>query len=75
VEEADRVTLELGTPRLVAVGARQAREAVALQTAVQAGAGQVRDGGLQRVEAVVQRQQRVAPERNDDGLLLDREHG
>src|SRR3954469_10334701 len=34
----------------------------------------MRNGGLQRVEAVIERQERVAPKRNDDGLLLDREH-
>src|SRR3712207_3741962 len=34
----------------------------------------MRDGGLEGIEAVVQRQERVAPERNHDGLLLDREH-
>jgi len=35
----------------------------------------VRDGRLQRIEAVIQRQQRIAPESDDDGLLLDREDG
>src|SRR4051812_2290288 len=35
----------------------------------------MRDGGLERVEAVVQRQERVPPKGNHDGLLLDREHG
>jgi hypothetical protein len=36
VEVADRVALELGAPRLVAVGVGQARDAVALKAAVQA---------------------------------------
>src|SRR3954454_22743264 len=35
----------------------------------------MRDRGLEGIEAVVQRQQRVPPKRNNDGLLLDREHG
>jgi len=74
VEEADRVALELGPPRLVALCVGQPRDAVALQAPVQAGAGQVRDRGLERVKAVVQRQQRVAPERDDDGLLVKGQH-
>src|SRR3954467_12705177 len=34
----------------------------------------MRNGGLERVEAVVQRQERVLPKGNDDGLFLKREH-
>src|SRR5215211_2257417 len=34
----------------------------------------MRNGGLERVEAVIERQQRVAPKGNHDGLLLEREH-
>ena len=34
----------------------------------------MRDRGLERVEAVVQRQQRVAPESDDHGFVLDRKH-
>jgi hypothetical protein len=40
---------------------------------VQAGAGQVRNGGLEGVEAVVEGQQRVMAEGHDDGLILDRQ--
>jgi len=47
---------------------------VALQTAMQRRAGQVRDGGLERVQAVVEQQQRVPAEGNDDRLLFGREH-
>jgi hypothetical protein len=43
---------------------------VALQAAVQGGAGELRDGGLQGVEAVVQRQQGVAAKGDDDRFLL-----
>jgi hypothetical protein len=32
--------------------------------------GKVGKGGLERVEAVVQRQERVTPEGDDDGLVL-----
>jgi hypothetical protein len=42
-----------------------------LKAAVQGRA--CRDGGLERVEAVVQRQKRVAPESDNDGFLLDRQ--
>src|SRR3954447_14897788 len=41
---------------------------------MQARAGQVRDRGLERVEAIIERQERVPPKRNHDGLLLDRQH-
>jgi hypothetical protein len=46
VPSADRVALELGAPRLVAIGLRQAGDAVALETAMQGGACQVWDGRL-----------------------------
>ena len=42
---------------------------------MQGRARQVRDGGLQGVETVVQRQQGVAAEGDDDRLLLGRERG
>src|SRR5688500_16687205 len=45
-----------------------------LKAAVQGRACQVWDGGLERVEAVVQRQKRVAPEGDNDSFLLDRQH-
>ena len=35
----------------------------------------MRDRRLQRIEAVVERQQRMPPEGDDDGLLLDRQNG
>src|SRR5215218_3447799 len=34
----------------------------------------MREGGLEGIEAVVQRQERVAPKGNDDRLFLEREH-
>ena len=75
VEVADGVALELGAARLIALGVRQPADPMALQAAVQAGAPQVRDRRLKRVEAVVERQQRVPAEGDDDCLLLGREHG
>jgi hypothetical protein len=70
VEEADRVALEPGALRLVPVRLGQPADAVALEAAVQARAGEVWDGGLKGVEAVVERQQRVTPEGDDDRLVL-----
>jgi len=34
----------------------------------------VRDRRLKRIEAIVQRQERVPAKGNDDGLFLDRQH-
>ena len=44
-----------------------------LQTAVQGRARQAWDRGLERVEAVVERQQRVPAEGHDHGFLLQAE--
>jgi hypothetical protein len=38
-------------------------------------ARQVRDGGLQGIEAVIQRQERVPAEGNDDRFLIGGEDG
>src|SRR3954449_2907492 len=35
----------------------------------------MRDGGLERIEAIIERQQRVPPEGDDHGLLFARQHG
>jgi hypothetical protein len=75
VEVADRVGLEAGALGLVAFGVRQPGDAVALQAAVQARAPQVRDGGLEGVEAVIQRQERMPPEGDNNRLLLKRQNG
>ena len=73
VEVADRVALELPLGGLLAFDPGQPRNAMALQAAVQRRAGQVRDRRLKRVEAIIQRQQRMAPERDRHRLVLDRE--
>jgi hypothetical protein len=70
VEVADWVGLEALAGGLVAVGFGQARDAVALEAAMQRRARQVRDGGLQGAEAIVERQQGVTAEGDDDRLIL-----
>ena len=75
VEVADGVFSELLLRRLVAFDLRQAADAVTLQTAMEAGAGQARDACLQSVEAIVEREQRPLTEGHDDGLLLRSENG
>ncbi len=67
-DEADRVAPEPLAPGLVAVRLRQARDAMPPEAPVQREAGQVRNRGLQGIEAVVQRQQYVTPERDDHRL-------
>ena len=44
---------------------------VPLLEITQGRAGQVRDRRLERIEAVVERQKRLAPKGDDDGLVLD----
>jgi hypothetical protein len=62
VEVADRVGSEALLAGLVALDLGQPADAVPLQAAVQARARQVRDGGLEAVEAVIERQERMPPE-------------
>ena len=59
----------------LAVRLRQAVYAMTLKATMQAGAGQMRDYLLQRVEAIIKRQQGLCPEGNDHGLLLLAEDG
>ena len=73
VEVADRIGLELLANQLVAFDLRQTADPMALQAAIQRGPRQVRNGRLQRVEAVIQRQQRVLAEGDDDRLLFQRQ--
>jgi hypothetical protein len=74
VEVADWVALELALVRLVAVDLGKARDAVALKAAMQRRSRQLREGGLEGVEAIVERQERVPPECDDNGLILDRQN-
>src|SRR4051794_37452295 len=75
VEVADRIRLEPLLGGLVALGLGQARDAMPLQAAMQTGARQVRDRGLERVEAVIQRQKCVPPEGDNHGFLFQGQHG
>ena len=75
VDVADRVILEALPCGLVASDLGQAIDAVPLQAAMQARPAQMREGGLQSVQAVVPWPQCVPPERDDDGLVLGREYG
>jgi hypothetical protein len=59
VKVAERVGLEARALGLVAVDLRQSADAVTLEAAMKRRAGQVWDRRLERVEAVVQRQQCV----------------
>lgn len=70
VEVADRVVLELPLRLRLALQVGQAGDAVALVQAVQARSGQVRDRILQRLEAVIERQQRVSSERDAGRFFL-----
>ena len=65
----DRVAFELLPLRLVASHVRQSRETVALQAPMQRRPCQIRDGRLQSIKAVLQRQQRVPPKSDNDRLL------
>ena len=63
------IALEALTLELVAFDIGQAGDAVPLKAAVQRRAGQMRDRRLQRIEAIVERQQCVTPECDDRCLL------
>ena len=69
MEVADGVGLELLLGFFVAGHFGQPADPMALQTPVQRRPRQLRDRGLQGVEAVVQRQQRVLAESDDASVL------
>ena len=71
VEIAERVGLELAFGGDGALDLGQPGDAVALEAAVQGRAGQMRQGGLQGIQAVVERQQDMPAESGDDGFVLD----
>ncbi len=70
MEIADRIGLEFAFGGGLAFDLGQPGDPVALQTPVKRRAGQMREGGLQGIEAVVERQQSMPSEGNDDGLFL-----
>lgn len=75
MEATDRVRLELFAGRPIAFDLGQPRNAVALKAAVERGAGQVGNGGLERVQAVVERQKRVPAKGHDHGSFFGGKHG
>jgi hypothetical protein len=74
MEKADRIAFELLLQVFAARKAREAGDAVALKSAMQEGARQMRDRWLHWVKAMIERPQRVTSESGDDGLFLKREH-
>jgi putative transposase len=75
VEIANRIGLKLALGRSFAFDLRQARDPMALEAAMQRRARQVRDGRLQSIETVVERQQGVPSEGDHDRLLLNGQDG
>ena len=75
VEIADRVVREAVLLRLVTLHLGKAADTMPFEAAVQAGSRQMRDRRLQAVQAIVERQQRMPPEGNHDGLLVGCEDG
>ena len=67
---ADWISLEFAFDGGFAFDLRETRDPIALQTPVKGRARQVRDGGLQSVQAIVERQQSMPSEGDDDGLFL-----
>jgi hypothetical protein len=75
MEVADGVLSKLLLCQLVTSDFGQTADAVTLQAAMEAGTSQVRDAGLQGVEAIVEREQRPLTEGDDHDLFLHGEHG
>ena len=73
MEIADRIGLEFAFGGGLAFDLGQPGDPVALQTPVKRRAGQMRDGGLQGIEAIVERQHSMPLEGTDDGLFLCRQ--
>jgi hypothetical protein len=71
VKEADRIRLELLLRGLFPFDLREPADAVSLQAAMQGRPRQMGNGCLQGVETIVERQEGMAPERDDDRLLFD----
>ena len=74
MEEADRVSLELLPRRLVPLDIWQLADAMTLEATMQRGSCQMRDGRLQRIEAIIERQERMPPEGDNDRLVPDRKN-
>jgi hypothetical protein len=72
---AERLGLTLLLPRLRAGHSRSAAAAVPLPTALQCGSGQVRQRGLQGIQAVIKRQQRMLAKGDKQRFFLHRQDG
>lgn len=70
MEIADGVGLELLAGWAGGVEVWQTANAVTLKATVQSGAGEVRNGGLESVKAIVEREQGVFAEGHGDGFLF-----
>jgi hypothetical protein len=75
MEKADRVGLELALGRGFAFDLRKPRNPVALKTAMQRRARQIRNCRLKRVETVVVRQQSMPSEGDHDRRLFNSQDG
>src|SRR4029077_7554703 len=74
MEVVDRIGLERLPGRPLPADLRQPAYAVALEATMQGRARQARNGRLERIQAVVQSQQRVFAKGDSQGLLLGRQH-
>ena len=72
---ADRIGLEFALGGGFAFDLRQSGDPMTLKATMQGRARQMRDGGLQGIEAVIERQQSMPSEGNDDGLLFNGQDG
>ena len=74
VEISNRVGLEGLLRGFVALDLRQPVDVVALKEAVKGRPGEMWDRRLQRIKAIIERQQRMLAESDGDGLFLRRQH-
>lgn len=74
VEIADGVFSELFLRWLVAFDFGQAVDAVALQTTMEAGTSQIRNTGLEGIQAIVERQQRLLTKGYNHDFLFSAKH-
>src|SRR6188472_1851417 len=75
MEIANRIGLELAPGRGFALNLRQARDPMTLKAAMQRRARQMGNGGLKRIETVVERQQGMPSEGDHDRLLFNGQEG
>jgi hypothetical protein len=71
---ADRITLELPLGWFVTLGLRQAVDAMPLQEAVQRRTREMWNSGLEGIEAIIERQERVLAKGDDQRFFLFAEY-